>query len=336
MSSIENGGVRLTLRACAEGSAALSALWRDFEAGRLPHALLLSGESGIGKKTFARTLGQALLCTAEGEEKPCGKCRECRRFLNGTHPDALFPVPLPKEKSIKIDSLREMIEALSRHSLEGGRRVIVIENSERMTPQAQNCLLKTLEEAAEGTYFLLTADVEASILPTIRSRCRVTRVQPWAPERIEKELLRRGIAPERARELARCCEGSLGKALRMQEDEGYWAARKAVRGSFMRVKSTADIPEAAARLKDQKDQADRLLDILDREIRALLQNKAGHGPGIAADIPSEWESARTDSLLRISEAILLARKQRAANVGWPAVSEELMQKIAEEAKQWQV
>ena len=302
----------------------------------MPHAVLLTGESGIGKKTFARAMAQALLCAEGGKDKPCGRCRECRRFLNGTHPDAMFPTPLPKEKTIKIDSLRGMIEALSRHSLEGGRRVIVIENSERMTPQAQNCLLKTLEDGAEDAYFLLTADAEAAILPTIRSRCRVVRVQPWTPERVERELLRRGIPAERARELALYCEGSLGRALGMQEDESYWAARGLVRDTFLRVGRTADIAAAAVKLKDQKDQGDRLLDILEQEIRALLYEKTGRRAGGAAELPPEWRNASPEGLTRILEAILTARKQRAANVGWAAAAENLMQRIAEEAKQWQV
>ena len=102
----------------------------------MAHATLLSGESGIGKKTLARLLAQGLLCRGEGT-RPCGQCRDCKRFLARTHPDALFPVPAPKEKNIKIDALRQVIDALSRHSLEGGNRVILIENAERMTP-AQN------------------------------------------------------------------------------------------------------------------------------------------------------------------------------------------------------
>ncbi len=219
MSSIEKSG--LTLRDCAAGSDVLSALWHDFLSGRMAHATLLSGEAGIGKKTAARLLAQGLMCRGEGD-KPCGVCRDCRRFTARTHPDALFPAPAPKEKTTKIEALREMIDALSRHALEGGNRVVLIENAARMTPQAQNCLLKTLEEAADDTYFLLTCDQESALLPTIRSRCRCVRLQPWPEKRVEEALLQRGIPSDRAKTLARYCEGSLGRALQMQEDETYW------------------------------------------------------------------------------------------------------------------
>ena len=300
-------------------------------------AVLLIGESGVGKRTFARLLAQALLCkgTDNEEKKPCGECRECKRFLSRTHPDALFPAPLAKEKTIKIDALRGMIDTLSRHSLEGGRRVVVIENAEKMTPQAQNCLLKTLEDGAADTYFLLTCDVESAVLPTIRSRCRCVRVQPWEAGKIEQALLKRRIPQDRAKALSAYCEGSLGRALSMQEDSAYWQARETVKKTFLSVKSIRDIPGAAQRLKDQKDDGDRLLDILEQEIRALMHGKVLRQEDKSDDFPPAWENAPPQSLRVILEAVLAARRRKNANVGWAALSEGLMQAIAEEAKKWQ-
>ncbi len=334
MSSIEMDA-RLTLKECAAGSGALLSLWRDFEAGRLSHATLLLGESGIGKKTFARLLAQGLLCSGEGD-RPCGQCRDCRRFLARTHPDALFPAPAAREKTIKVDTLREMIDALSRYSLEGGKRVILIENAERMTPQAQNCLLKTLEEAGEGTYFILTCDAETALLPTVRSRCRCVRMEPWSAERIEKTLLERGVPRERAGMLARYCEGSLGRALQMQEDDSYWKARDIVRRGFLSIREPRDLPAAAQALKDQKDQGDRLLDILEQEIRALMHDRVLGERGGGEKESTAWEGAPPQALRAVLEAVFAARRQRNANVGWAALSEGLMQTISEEAKKWQV
>lgn len=324
---------RLTLQACAAGSNVLLAVCRDFAEERLAHGLLFTGAPGIGKKTFARLLAQALLCTGAGD-KPCGQCRDCRRFLDGAHPDALIPAPAPKEKTIKIDALRDTINALSHHSMGGGRRVVLIENAERMTPQAQNCLLKTLEEAEEQTYFLLTADQEAQMLPTICSRCRIVRMQPWAEARIREELLRRGVPPERARALAGFCEGSLGQALQMQGDESYWPARELVKNSFLSLRREADQAAAAALLKDQKEQGDRLLNILEQELRALLHARMAGQAG-AEDLPEQWRQASPQGLCAILNGIMEARRQRFANVSWPAVAAGLMQIIAEETKKWQ-
>lgn len=325
----------LTIRQCAAGSDTLLALCRDFEGGRLAHAILLTGESGVGKKTLARLLAQGLLCTGEGA-KPCGVCRECRRFAARTHPDALFPAPAPREKTIKVETLRGMIDALSRHSLEGGRRVIVMENAERMTPQAQNCLLKTLEEAQEGTYFFLTSDHETAILPTIRSRCRCVRMQPWTDERVRQALEARGIPADRARTLARYCEGSLGRAIAMQGDESYWQDRDLVRSTFLSVRKISDIAKAAGLLKDQKDSGDRLLDILEQEIRTLLHCKMTGQRDAEDDFPPHFRGASAADLRKILESVLSARQQKAANVGWAALAEGLMQTISEEANTWQL
>ena len=301
----------------------------------MPHAVLLAGEAGVGKRTTARLFAQGLLCRS-AVDRPCGQCRDCRRFAARTHPDALFPAPGPREKTIRIDVLRDVIDALSRHSLEGGRRVVLIENAERMTPQAQNCLLKTLEETQEDTYFLLTADTETALLPTVRSRCRVIRMQPWQRERIEAWLRGRGVPPDQARALSLYCEGSPGRALKMQQDGDYWAARETVRRSFLAVESVGDLPAAALALRDQKENGDRLLDILEQEIRALLHEKLLGAAGEGAEVSSRWHAAPASSLRLILEAVLTARRQKNANVGWAALSEGLLQTISEEASKWQV
>ena len=321
-----------TIQECCAGSEALRALARDFEQGRLPHALLLTGESGVGKRTLAHLLAQGLLCTSEGQ-KPCGQCRECRRYAARTHPDAYFPAPAPREKTIKVDTLRSLIDALSRHSLEGNTRVVVIENAERMTPQAQNSLLKTLEEAGEGVTFFLTADAETAILPTVRSRCRCVRLEPWPRDRLLRALTARGIGNAEARKLAGYCEGSLGRALAMQADPEYWRLRQLVEKSFLAVRKTGDIPAAAALMKDEKDQADELLDILEQEIRLMIHQKLGDAPEQETRPP--FDRAGEQQLRRLLEKVLDARKRKAAYVSWPALSEGLMQNIVEELSTWQ-
>lgn len=323
-----------TLKSCAAGSDTLLAIWREFEAGKLAHAYLLTGESGVGKRTFARVLSKALLCAGEGD-RPCGTCRSCKRFDVGTHSNAYFPKPQPKRVTIGVDDLRTMIGELGRASLEGGRRVIVFEQADLMTPAAQNSLLKTLEEATEGTYFLLVTDNERAILPTIRSRCRMVRVPQWSEERVQRTLMGQGIEPQRAKELAALSEGSLGKALKMQADDGYWADRELVKESFLKVQRTADIPAASLLLKNKKDQADALFSILEMEIRRLIEAKQRDtAPGDF--FPALWLKADVPSLIRIQESIIRCKRYKSSNLGWTANAESLMQSIAEEATKWQL
>ena len=175
---------------------------------------------------------------------------------------------------------------------------------------------------------------ESALLPTIRSRCRIVRMQPWTSARIEKALLAQNIPADRARALSRYCEGSLGRALSMQEDEHYWQARDLIRRSFLSIRRSADIPAAAALLKDQKDNCDQLLDILEQQIRGLIHQKMT-GDEAADDVPDPFYQASPGSLRKILEAILQARRHKNANVGWAALAEGLMQTISEESSTWQ-
>lgn len=312
----------------------LLAIWREFESDRLAHAYLFTGESGVGKKTFAHLLAKALLCQGEGE-KPCNECRSCKRFEAKTHSNAYFPVPQPKKTTIAVEDLRGILDELSRSSLEAGRRVIVINNAEKLTPASQNCLLKTLEEAPEGIFFLLVTDTERAILPTIRSRCRVIRFPAWSEQRIYRTLTENGIPGNRAGELASLCEGSLGKALKMQQDEGYWEMRELVKKSFLSIRKTADIPAASQLVKDKKDEADLLLSILEQEVRRLIGNKERAKEDAAAFFPEHWKQADILSLCRVQDGVMRCKKFRLSNVGWVANAESLMLIIAEEARKWQ-
>ncbi len=323
----------MTLRSCAAGSEMLLAIWREFENEKLAHAYLFTGEKGVGKRTFARTLAKAILCQGEGE-RPCGGCRSCKRFEGGTHGNVYFPAPQPKKTTIGVDDLRSILDELSRAALDGGKRVIVINNAEKMTPASQNCLLKTLEEAPEGIYFLLVTDVERAILPTIRSRCRLVRIAPWNEGRIYKALTDKGIKPERAKELTALCEGSIGRALQMQDDETYWTDRELVQRSFLMVRAMTDVPVASQLLKDRKDDAERLLEILEQEMRLLASDIKQSGVSTRSFFPEHWQRATVQSLCRIQDAILKCKQYKFSNVGWMANAENLMMTIAEEARRW--
>ena len=303
--------------------------------GRFSHALLLSGQKGIGKRTLANYLAKGLLCRSEkDEDRPCGICKSCKRFENGTHSGLLLPDVKPSDKSIKIDAIRGILEELTRSSLDGGARVILLCNADRMTPQAQNCLLKTLEEAAPRTHFILTCDSERSILPTILSRCRIERMQPWDDERMAQVLRSLNFDRSRIDELVRLSEGSIGRAISIQEDSAYWTARENVQKAFFSISRPSDIPQRLSLLKDKKDDSALYLDILEQTVSRYLHEKtlASERP----DSPSPlWDRASCASLRRIMDAILSARRLRAANVGWQSVAEQLMQIISEETTTWQ-
>lgn len=141
--------------------------------GRLPHALLFGGSAGIGKYRLAQSLAQALLCRRPSGGLACGDCDACHLSVAGTHPDAQILAPEAGSQTIKIDQVRRLVEFCSRTaSHQGGARVALIAPAEALNRNAQNALLKTLEEPGEGLVLLLVSHQPSLLLPTIRSRCQ--------------------------------------------------------------------------------------------------------------------------------------------------------------------
>ncbi|MET0379749.1 MAG: DNA polymerase III subunit delta', partial [Spongiibacteraceae bacterium] len=147
-------------------------LQRQREAGQLPHALLLAGPSGVGKRRFAAALSAALLCQSPERGIACGRCRTCGLMTAGTHPDWTWLTPEEKGKAIKIDWVRELVLSMAQTAQQGGLKLAVLEPAEAMNRNAANALLKTLEEPSGATVLMLISDSPARLLPTIRSRCQ--------------------------------------------------------------------------------------------------------------------------------------------------------------------
>ena len=208
--------------------------------GRLAHAYLFAGPEGTGKLTSALALASAVMCRES--ETWCGECRHCRRIAGLDHPDARITLPTlksttPEEVSelmrarvrdgitplrvrgnsyIGIDHIRELEGRLARPAFESGWRVEILVDAHRMTQQAANALLKSLEEPPEDTLIVLLTSAMQWLLPTIRSRAHLVRFGRVEPAVITEELLRRcGIDRDAAERLAAASDGSPGRALAM-------------------------------------------------------------------------------------------------------------------------
>jgi DNA polymerase-3 subunit delta' len=148
-------------------------------AGRLPHALLLQGPAGLGKRRFAELLARALFCASpDARGLPCGACRDCRLSASGAHPDLVAVEPEEGAAQIRIDAVRALAawEGLTAHSV--GHKVALVEPADAMNPAAANALLKTLEEPAGQTLILLVSAHPGRLPATIRSRCQRLAFSP--------------------------------------------------------------------------------------------------------------------------------------------------------------
>ena len=314
--------------------------------GRLVHALMITGEPGSGKRTLAMLIASALMCKAQSGI-PCGMCSGCRLTGSGEHPDVTViekGIPLssetPKGRStIPVDDIREMIRICSQYPFEGGNRAVVIRDAENMTPQAQNCLLKILEEPPQDTYFILTTAHPDQILTTVRSRCRPVKLIPWDTSFIEQVLKRSGIDQEKASKAASVSSGSIGNAIRLASDEGYWQFREEVTDAFFRNRKRSGILAISSGWKDRKGDADTLFAILEDEIRCLMRFRIDpDGKPDISMFPAEWQrfaaEAAPERFTALIDAIREARKQNTFNVNFQAIIEQLLLIFTGESDLW--
>lgn len=181
--------------------------------GDISHAYLFSGPEGIGKRITALNFARALNCLALDDDA-CEECVHCKKFQNGNFPD--FLLVEPEDGSIKIEVIRELQKKMSYRPYEGKFKVVLIQDAEEMTLSAANSFLKTLEEPADATIFILICHNFNLLLPTIISRCQKILFN-LIPVEITKNILieKKQMLPEDAHLLASYSQGCLGKAMKM-------------------------------------------------------------------------------------------------------------------------
>ena len=183
----------------------------------LPPSLIFAGPAGVGKRLTALGVAQALNCLkpqppSELETDACGSCAACVRIARGLHPDVLIIEPNDKG-NIVIEQVRDAVDRAAYRPFEGKSRVVVIDDADALMAQAQNALLKTLEEPPSASVFILVTAHPDVLLPTVQSRCPRLRFQPLLAQDIAAVLVKHGQKPAEARVVAATADGSLGHAL---------------------------------------------------------------------------------------------------------------------------
>lgn len=296
---------------------------------RPPHAVIISGPRGSGRHTLAHLLAQAHVCT--GDEPPCGVCQSCRLVQRGIHPDVQglerFVSEAELEKDVKVGTVRDIRADAQVVPNQAERKVYLIDRP--MNPNAQNAMLKLLEEGPPYAVFLLLTENSESLLETVRSRCVLLRTAPVSPAQAVEWLRKRFSDREEAalRAAAEASEGLLGAAVealeRAQSDSAQardWL-RALCRGSELELMECA---AAVQTKKPSREETQALWQSLGQGVRRALLIQEGLEQGS----PEQQELARRldrGRLLACWDVLEQARSMGAFNVapahsaGWLAV-----------------
>ncbi|MCR9244135.1 MAG: AAA family ATPase [bacterium] len=284
---------------------ALATWLRQARTLSLPHAMIVEGARGVGKSTIMRWLAAALLCPSDlDQEGPCGVCRTCARIASGQHPDLLVLDRAQDEKDrksndksfyvIKVDQVRKAQEVLQRHAVEGGARVLIIDDADCTEEGAQNALLKTLEEPGENTFLLLEATRPERLAETVRSRAQRLRVLPLTDAALLRELQKNFPVSSGHERAVQVASGSLGQAQAALTEHAV-QLHDLVQAMLGSAKGLRPIVTARAVLEGQKDRRSEIeaarmfLWLLRAELRQRAQRVAAAAdPVYGAGATEPW------------------------------------------------
>ena len=210
-------------------TVALTHLKNALKKDQISQAYMLIGEPGMGKKTIAESFAESILCEERkpGEYEHCGKCRSCHQVETGNHPDCIF-VTHEKSNLISVDEIREqLVSDVEIKPYQGSKKVYIVPDAEMMNEQAQNALLKTLEEPPEYAVIILLVANADLMLPTLLSRSIKLPLAPLPDQVIEEKLIKDYyIQKYRTSSIVKFARGNLGRAIEMSENDDFIEDKK--------------------------------------------------------------------------------------------------------------
>ncbi len=312
-------------------------LKRAIETGKVSHAYIFSGEKGVGKKTLADTFAMALQCEGEGP-RPCGECRSCRQAADGNHPDIIY-LQHGKPGSIGVDDVRSQLTGdIQIRPYSGKYKIYIIQDAEKMTVQAQNAILKTIEEPPEYAVIMLLTANDQAFLETIRSRCVTLHLMPVPDGQVKAYLMEHMQVPDYQADICVAfAQGNIGKAVRLASSEDFTA----IKASAMQLIRNAgkwelsEIIDFVREVQEYKISIQDYLDILALWYRDMVYFKATtdvNGIVFKDEIRTIRETVRVCSYEGVEEvmrAIESAKARLSANVNFDLTMELLFFVIKE-------
>ncbi len=223
---------------------------------RISHSYMFVGIEGIGKQMMAKDFAQIVLCT-NGKEKGCGQCKSCIEFMSHNHPDFLYLEP--DGSSIKIEQIRYLQKKIQEKPIISDKKVYIINDADKMTKEAQNCLLKTLEEPPEYGVIILVGSNENAFLNTIKSRCMIISFKPIEQKYVKQYMEKTYGMTNLSQNMLDSFQGSIGKAIKLKDKKDqYENIEKLIEN--LDKKNIIDIFEVSKELYQEKD---AIMDILE-------------------------------------------------------------------------
>lgn len=230
------------------------------------HSYLFIGTEGIGKKLIAQEFSKALLCL--GESKYCDKCKSCIEFNSQNNPD--FNIIEPDGNSIKIEQIREIQRKVAEKPIISSKKIYIINDSDKMTTEAQNCLLKTLEEPPEYITIILIGTNENAFLSTIKSRCTIIHFQDIPEDKIQKYLSEKEGIHIQDPYILKAFGGSIGKAIQLQDKQEQYTQIRQILVSLKNM-DIIEIFQKSQILYESKEEITNLLQYINTILLELVK-----------------------------------------------------------------
>lgn len=250
-------------------------LKKAIEYNKISHAYILAGEEGMGRKTLAKAFATTLLCERSNKE-PCMACHSCKQILSGNHPDVIWATH-EKPASIGVDDIRLQInDTIMLKPYSSAYKIYVVDEAEKMTVQAQNALLKTIEEPPSYAVIILLTTNEGAFLPTILSRCIQLKLKPLKTQAISTYLTESmGISESQADIYAAFSRGNLGKAIHLAASEEFRQLYADMVHLLKNVKEMdiSSLLEQIKKIHDSDMDLDECLDFMQLWYRDILMFK---------------------------------------------------------------
>lgn len=304
---------------------------------KISHAYIFGGEKGSGKRMLASLFAMTLQCEEHGTE-PCQVCSSCKRFLSGNHPDIRY-VSHEKPNSIGIDDIRsQLVEDVEIRPYDSRYKIYIVDEAQKMTPQAQNAFLKTIEEPPEYAVIILLAENPDALLPTVLSRCVRLDLKPVSEEEIKEFLMKQMHVPDYQAEVeATFAQGNIGTAKKIAESREFieMADRAVYLLKRSRDMSTAELLDDLHSFSEEKRNIYEYLDIFEMWFRDVLTFKATRDADSLIfqnevhAIIDRAEVSSYEGLENIIQAIQTARTRLKANVNFDLTLELMMMTMKE-------